>query len=742
MSQLPLRISDKLYDNDLSDITFLADYVPDLISFKFQDESTICAYKNKENYLDSEDSYYMDSPPLSIRHLLLFMESKITLESLSVNEVYSMFTDIIYFFGEEAYDISNLIEFSLTTKLNEFLENNYSYKLKLSVAKSLDKDYDKNILYDYSYERKLLIYGVITEIENTLLVSYSKLFYLYNVTNVILIYDFHEDIPYEYIYPSNLHELFPKIKEYSIKPYYRHKKRFVPIIPSDPHYNVLYKEYKRQYYHTYYPDAYETYKQNNPEIEYCKLKRKQIFISSQDNNISDNNISDNNNNDNNNNDNNNNHNNNRNKNNIYEYTNYMHNINIIKADIHHEIIPIDIDEEIKKEKEENKPVLYIESIYDDIREYTKHDQIDCFLYFNFKCDFEHPILNINNSLIADFKIHSKSINNTIFNYILNLPICKELFGFTYLYCSSKLQVTTPVLLQSLYHGLFDTLKIINPLYFIRASMYPEYIQLFKDIITTHVFPNVTTLEINSYLISDSNINLLQSILALITRNNFPKLSIYIITKMNSLSNENEEKLLLNLFPLSLLELIDNIHINKSYPCYTIHLSETIVNHFILAKQKHQFHIHTNFSINNWNYSWEKLFNDGLLYIDTFLHSSLGQSDFHDYLNYNFNNYHLECIMSHYNKINYSFTEDMDTTLFHFLSLFSDNLMELEIIPFITNYIFLNPKCENLPLWRNIESLTIRLDNDRETEMIYNGLFNYLQHNVMFKLKHLILVTLI
>ncbi|KAK8797569.1 hypothetical protein WA158_005915 [Blastocystis sp. Blastoise] len=90
--------------------------------------------------------------------------------------------------------------------------------------------------------------------------------------------DFSEDIPYEYIYPSNLHEVFPKLEMLFIEPsYYSHRKE-IYIPPSDPHYTLLYKEYKRQYYETYFPKEYSIYRRSRTDKENDYIYNNLIHI--------------------------------------------------------------------------------------------------------------------------------------------------------------------------------------------------------------------------------------------------------------------------------------------------------------------------------------------------------------------------------------------------------------------------------------------------------------------------------
>ncbi|KAK8809612.1 hypothetical protein WA158_000555 [Blastocystis sp. Blastoise] len=292
---------------------------------------------------------------------------------------------------------------------------------------------------------QLIIHDIITEEKNQLFYQYSPLFDFFNITIVTLKFDFSEDIPYEYIYPSNLHEIFPKLETFLIEPSYYSQRKEICIPPSDPHYT----------------------------------KRKKN-LNKKENDISDKNI--------------------------------------------------DIDKEINEENNEIKPDLFvILSCYS--RDYDAQQM-----------EFEKKnLLLYNNKYISYMKF--------IFIQDGENP-------------RVKIQFDIPPLLITIRDGLVDTIIIFNIFNFIRPGSYPEYIQLFKDIITTHVFPNATTLKI-TYYSYDSYIPLLQEILQLITKNHFPKLHIYDISDI--IKNEihiYKENHIFVLFYESIIQLMDTIIYDK------------------------------------------------------------------------------------------------------------------------------------------------------------------------------------
>ncbi|KAK8809683.1 hypothetical protein WA158_000626 [Blastocystis sp. Blastoise] len=306
--------------------------------------------------------------------MIPFMENAKLLDILPLKDVISIHSDINYFYGDESYEDKIRIYTFLWDSLQSFIVNN-------------------------KY--------IITEERNQLFYQYSPLFDFFNITIVTLKFDFSEDIPYEYIYSSNLHEVFQKLEMLFIEPsYYSHRKE-IYIPPSDPHYSLL----------------------------------------------------------------------------------------------------------------------------------TRYTTSNCRAIV---------IFVFNDSLL-----------------FIHFPIMKHIKQLVTLQNPRvKIQFDIPPLLITIRDGLVDTIIIFNIFNFIQPGSYPEYIQLFKDIITTHVFPNVTTLKI-TYFSYDLYIPLFQEILQLITRNHFPKLHIYDISDI--IRNEihiYKENYKFVLFYESIIQLMDTIIYDK------------------------------------------------------------------------------------------------------------------------------------------------------------------------------------
>ncbi|KAK8789973.1 hypothetical protein WA158_006753 [Blastocystis sp. Blastoise] len=549
------------------ELSFLKKYPTSLLSK---------ALENSANYLQDEDAYYIDSSRFSVDSLILLMEGKIAPDSLPMNEICEIKNAANYYFGNDIFDIKAKIEVTLQFFLSAFMKQN---------GCSIE-DKQRN-----------------GENKQTLLINVN----------------FSEDIPYEYIYPSNLHELFPQLEEYELK---------IPVI----------KLIKEIY------------------IESFSLPSNKIRLHSRRNNAN----------------------------------NHQEEENII----HHEIIPINIDEEIQNEKITKKLNLYTDSIYEYIP--ISHEQKlvkksnetiiskEEFSSYTFSFCDEDGHLNTSHPTISRGRCEPPCIQ--IDNYLLKLPVFKQLrncldFGSYY-----QLETVSPFF-KSLSEGIFDNIQIMELKNFINCEMYPEYIQLFKDIITTHVFANIKTLKIYIYDELDHRIQLYKEILPLITRNNFPKLSIYTInysTNFNLL--EDHFGIISLLTPTSLIELVDIIYLSNGYKT-TIQLNESYVNTMCQVKQYHKFKIQVDFDINNYNELWKKLFDSEVINFNT-LTINLSKIDplIHDYsfdlshcsikcLNIDINNDSIDKMKDIQNLLQTINTTNLEEIYFHFEHYDTDTFTE-------------------------------------------------------------------
>ncbi|KAK8809793.1 hypothetical protein WA158_000736 [Blastocystis sp. Blastoise] len=505
--------------------------VPLVILNKYPKSLLSLVFQNSENYIKDEDAYYIDSPPLSICQLVKFMRNKITLDSMSINEVCDMQDTIEHFFGDEVTDSILKIE-------------DFCYESFKNLLKEQNCELTREFEFGYTHDYELVIHSLFTEEKVDRFLEYSKLFNRYNIAKVSLKFDFSEDIPYEYIYPSNLHEIFPKLKSYRLFPSYYPIQKEIQITSSNIHYSVLYKQYKRLYYIRNDYDKLKKYQEKYPEIEEDPIYDHYIHL--------------------------------------YPIQNKNANSQDEKINTDRDILYDNNNNEYIFIEPEVKPDLYIESLSTYSKEYNDK-QIELenkgIKNNNEKCDelFSFSYLDRNNVF---------DIEHPIISFIINLF---KYYSFTD--TQYKLQINIPPFLNELNNGLLDTMQIINILNFIHPQSYPDYIQLFKDIITTHVFPNLTTILFNFDSVTSDDIILMNNILLLIRREHFPKLSIYdLYTNSCDMCTQIVRNMINLLFPVSFLDLIDIIIINEKRSIFISYINEDIVNNLLSSNKNHNIHI--------------------------------------------------------------------------------------------------------------------------------------------------------
>ncbi|KAK8793409.1 hypothetical protein WA158_004768 [Blastocystis sp. Blastoise] len=467
-----------------------------LVDFIFQDETRIkisvsflnhypesllsLIYLNKANYLKDEDAYFVDSPTLHIDRIVLYMENELSLDTLSLTDILDIYSGLKHFFA------------------SSFLE----YQMKI---------------YDY------LILSMQKIIEqNECEINYGDLFEFDKEKELTINNDFDDRIPYEYIYPSNLHELFPSMNQYKINVSYYPQKQTIQIDSKEYDNNEYhYNEYSRSYYSQHYPESFENYKNEHEEMAF-----NHSFMNKDDN----------------------------------------------KEDNKEEIIPLNTNNEIHSLKEEEKSYLYYEIDDDYSREYNeKQKELEkndadikkkkktisyIFYYINNENirDILHPILEYLSDECYE-----------IFNYILNMPICKQIQEIkTKSRQKEIINLEMHPLLRALKNGIFDHIYIFNILNYIQSKFYSKYQNLIQEIISTHIFDNVTTLEINGDHTDQCDIEFQIELLHFFTKTHFPKLSIYDLSNYYCCCPYDiQSRLAKYLVPYSLLELIDIIYIKHS-----------------------------------------------------------------------------------------------------------------------------------------------------------------------------------
>ncbi|KAK8794801.1 hypothetical protein WA158_001782 [Blastocystis sp. Blastoise] len=653
------------------------------IQFIFQDESKVSiplsilnqysesllsiVAHNSSSYLEDDHAYFVDAPSLAIDKLIQYMNDKLSIKEMSINVLIDLYKTIEYYFVEDNLYKSKLYD-RLTEIFNDFLNrSNYGF----------------------------------TDNSEKLFKKYSKIFDFFNVTTVTSDLIFSDDIRSEEMYPSNLLEIFPKIKKYNLKLSYFPKDQEICIPPSDPHYTLLYKEYKRLYYKNYYPEAYKQYNHDYPQIYSNSLSDTDIHILESNNNGN------------------------------------MKEKNSNKIIIHHEIIPIDIDKEIQNEKEEEKPDLYIVSLSDYSREYDddqwalEEDDLDLdnlkstIIEFSFiddddNRDILHPILTIPDNTSID-----------ILSYILSIPIYQP---------RNKLQINIPQLLKAVNDGIIDFPQQLDFYYFVKYGDYPEYIQLFKDLITTRVFPNVTTLVISSA--DNDTYIMLKDILPLITREHFPNLHIYDITKRPKYTYlDPSENITHYILPISLILLVDTIIVSNDIRDSSMDiLNDNVYNNFITAKQSHDFTVEVCLCAEKLTDSWNELCNQGILKVN-YMYSDFYNLDKKEYdlslidlSRYDYKQFILTIDISQEQPIEMlknQYSKLLNKNINEIYLLFDYNDDDEKNIYYFNEYFSIFNK-EN---YQSVTNLTIHesilyMDNPRElndiSEKDLNSIYNYFQ----------------
>ncbi|KAK8794749.1 hypothetical protein WA158_001730 [Blastocystis sp. Blastoise] len=707
--------------------------IPISIFQSYPESITSLSYENLDNYLEHEDAYYIDSPSLSINTLILYMQNKITLDSLCIHDVIQLYKTLNHFFGNETKYESAIHHF-LMDSLTVFLQNNNS---------QLSFDY----FYNNDDNKKIIIHSPLNDQRNKEFLRFSELFDLLNIKTVILQYHFSEDIPYEYIYPSNLHELFPQLQTFIIKPSYE-KKKDILIKKSNPHYNTIYKEYLRMYYKHYYPESYkESVRYSHEEEDLYLLNRSTICI--------------------------------------YEIDNNGNKINDDEDNIERDDIEVCIDELIESEEDSEKSDLCIHFIdkqedgYND--EYNSDDDDDCYSN-NYEEEEEY-----------DEDEDEIEYND---NDLKNEDYC--IFEFSYIDSDKdvipvKVQTDIPPLLKAFKEGLLDKIPNINILDFICSGSYPEYIQLFKDIISTHIFPNVTTITLNDSPNIDNDLLLQLNILSLFTRDHFPCLYIYDLCELIQNNYSKYISISESILPNIMLQLSNEILFsNVVLKDDHYYFDDVILNTIIEASKQHHFNIYCSLIAHKFNNLYKQLYDSGVFISDSIVLHYIKETT-NNYippeLKFNIfksilfsidyshnNNIHIYddvikieasefCSPSYlddyisilsslqYNTIKnitiketgsccfYESKEEVikqnTDMMYKLLSLFSTSVQSITIglntdmcISSILN------KCIHLDLWENIQKLSLNIENNDSSLSIFQSIYNYLESNRLKKLQEI------
>ncbi|KAK8791925.1 hypothetical protein WA158_005302 [Blastocystis sp. Blastoise] len=547
---------------------------------------TYRVFKKKQADKHTFNIYYPDS---LLQHVFLILNHELSIDSsIPLKDLCDIYEIIIEYGGPEALSFKISIFECLVNILCDFLEKN-------------NCQVDRESLYNPEKGCKIAKYNPFTDETINSFRKHSLLFNFFNVNEVILKTYFFEDIPQEYIYPTEILDIFPKLEDYWISLSFLYEKTCIQITPSDPHYNSLYKEYKRQYYKKNYPRSYVNFIELNDAYQRNHLKPNHVSL---DINVSYNNDND---------------------DTDSDYDDCLVRNLPVAANDH---ITIDIDKEIENEK--HKPVLYIPEISNYSRNYSELS----FLFLRTKERNDPACLSscIFNIYFTGFDKgipYLRNISHPIFKqvqgedyevlkYILQIPVCKQLRLASGLYNPPlRLQVHTPSILRALNEGLLDSIQYICILNYIQYGAYPEHIEFFKNILTTHVFPNVTTLIITGHGYDDTNLLFQTSFLPYITRKNFPQLHIYDLRDyIYNTDNDVMEYLSTDIFQESFLQLIDSIEItDNEYTISKLYFPDSIFEKLVNINKQHKIVIYSPFAVNQYYSFTKSLFDSGAMYIE-------------------------------------------------------------------------------------------------------------------------------
>ncbi|KAK8811453.1 hypothetical protein WA158_003187 [Blastocystis sp. Blastoise] len=719
--------------------------------------------------------------PLFIEKVIQYMNGDLALDSsLSVNDVYGMYKSVRYFIGDDAIIYEKTLRNYLLEAFNKFTEEN-NVELHYNTKKPVKR---RNLSGNSFSDHKNTIFyleSIFTKERNALFMEYSCLFDLFDVTTVIVFFGFSKDISYEYIYPSNLHTIFPKLIEYDIYPYYYLNYKEIRIPSTDFHYELLYKEYKRLYNNEDYLRENYGYTYSDYERDEYGLFKYQIHS---------------------------------------EIENNQGNQGIKKDENNN------ISNEVKeiKNRKKEKPDLYIECILNNSSKYIEESipENDKNHYLSYEYDCIAFLFEDSNGSMYYYyysiKIKEFHFNN-VFSYILNMPICKQLKTVINNNKQNGLfQIEIPPLLKALRDGYFDTIQMMNFLDFISLDCYKEYIYLFVDIISNHIFPNLTTLIIEENK-TDYDCFLLSKLFSSISINSFPKLHILDLCGfIKNPSNITQYTWIDSLISQSsIYTIIDTILLVRNQEedevMFFNLLEDYTIEKLIELRRNHEFILHTSLFINRYNLIWFQLYNIGALEVENMYFNlsnvpiimsdlslfdlniykpnqlyiklditSVNALDYYQHIYTTVNTVNLKTlsilfeykdsfedlymheflnvlstidyeqvntleiketilqngyIFSLFENHNNNYLNKEDIHIYEFLSLFSDQIQTLYLGS--ANYIdcmYILKHCEDLPLWTNIQDLTICFCRNTNLKDIFNILFYYFDNNKFTKLKSL------
>ncbi|KAK8802022.1 hypothetical protein WA158_006417 [Blastocystis sp. Blastoise] len=737
------------------------------VNFIFQDETKVSiplffvknhpksvlflTYECPNSYIEDEDAYYIDHPPLSMDKSIQYLQNTISLKSCNIDEVIDIYNNLKFYFYNETVDYQLQVFDFLTETLNLF-------------AKENDCKLYRHQKYFYNSKEQYYLYinGIINESRNKLFLQYSRLFKFLNVTKVSLDYDLLEDIPYEYIYPSNLLEIFPELESYTIGPSYYPKQKDYIITKTDRYYHSLYSHYKLLCHKKYSPAVYDAY-----VSMYSREERDDLFDPQLEMYIPDKNENNDKSNDKNENE-------NKNKN---KNDDKNENKNDDKKDNKNDE---NDDENNDKNNDKNN---YNDIITNDLFNiFAYHDFLDfCasqnnhYFYTMFQTPYDES--DIPDNPFEAYKNYIQAKNINIYEEIRNGKeedkpdiILQSKSHYNREYNEEQMKLNNKEIKKVSNTYSFDFKKDNTYKTYDIQFEFPPFLRLLRE----GFFDSIQIMDIFSYSINcSSTVNAVHDILSLISKEHFPRLSIYDTCTLGYYNQELNSMFDL-LLPISLLLLVDTISIDNdccnSYP----KINENIANTFISINKTHKLIIKINFRIIDYNELWKQLYDNKMLdlcLLDLRFDHNYENNDDLSLLGFNSCPFdklkifatsdackQLYKFENTFQKMNYNNLKDIEISRFYadfykrspiilneeitdiffqFFSLFSNNLHEVKFeCPFISAYFLLNDKCKKMKIWSTIQKLTLYLDETISLKDVFINLLAYINNNQFSNLETL------
>ncbi|KAK8797593.1 hypothetical protein WA158_005939 [Blastocystis sp. Blastoise] len=443
-------------------------------------------------YSDKYDdgSYYIDRLPFHMDKVISFLkEDNINIDSLNLQDGYDIYKTLLEYSIVINDEIPSYLLFHFKELFYNYLnENNYSIYKYVQCEKYQQKISVPIELYNIE-EKEIHINGLFTPQRKDELLYYSLLIKMMNIIKVEIRYDYASNIPLEYICPSNIKDIFPLLQELHITAMTHYKKTELLLNPNSD-------EYIMEYIRIFYSNDYEIHNFENYNCYTDYEMNKYNKNSSLD------------------------------LNNLY-YSEDM------------------IDSYIKRKEKSELPKLY---------KYIVNEAIYTNDYSNVEISETKDENTLNDKVII---IYDDKTNDRTFyiNKIFSEYGMSQLLRLSSYFSISQIKKNTYdnskyesiILIKAFEEGIFDSLTTLS-VGWIKELTHKMYNNLLKEIMTTHVFPNVTEIIYN-----DKSFQL-----SLLKKECFPKLHIinYDI-EIYSCSFDS-------FFPIHLISMIDTIHIHENY----------------------------------------------------------------------------------------------------------------------------------------------------------------------------------